>query len=58
MYEQETEIMAVAFISSREAFITITIIVACIAATINKYGNYVRTIVLTVRIFMYHVLQK
>ena len=42
VYEQETEIMAVAFISLREAFITI--IVACIAATINKYGNYVHTI--------------
>ena len=42
MCEQETEIMAAVFISSRVAFITI--IVACIAATINKYGNYVRTI--------------
>ena len=42
MYEQQTEIMAAEFISLRVAFITI--IVACIAATINKYGNCVRTI--------------
>ena len=41
--------MAVAFISSRVAFITI--IVTCIAATTNKYDIYVK-------IFMYHVLQK